>query len=105
MCGAVQDVGVGEQNEVCLQCFRLRQPLRNGPHLAAPALRQRFAVEYAQAHILRSEGVRDRARGIGAVVINDDDVQFAFEVLLQKSFKAFAEVLLLVARRDDDGDA
>ncbi len=55
--------------------------------------------------VLRSEGLCDGARGIGAVVINDDDVQFAFEVLLQKSFEAFAEVLLLVARRDDDGDA
>lgn len=100
------DVGVGEQQEFggktkrvdCIDALRLR------PDLARPSRRQRLARQHGQAVFeaeIAGRSERDGGRAIGAVIVDDHDVERARIVLLQQRADRAADHVGFIAGGHD----
>ena len=107
--GRVHDVGIAEEEEagVGLALHRLRDALLLRPEFPRPARGQRLSGQHDRGvcRWLRGDRGSGLGRGgIGAAVIQQDDLHRPRIVLRHQTPQHGGDGLLLVARRDDGGD-
>ena len=95
-----RDVRVQQQDE---WRFHPAAPLFEGPQLAAPSLRQRYAAQDFEGERGRGSPPRRLGRAVARPVVDQDRVQAA--ALAGERGEGAADQRRLVARRDQDGDA
>jgi hypothetical protein len=94
------DVGIGEQQHRRAGEFRA---LLHGIGFAEPSGGQVGIVEDAQSGVLLRQALRDLARRVGGVVVDEDDLEIDAGLDQQRAQGGFQR-LRLVAGGDDDGE-
>ena len=99
------DVGIGQEQEVRVQQKRLLDPLLHCPQLARPAGKQRTPADNGNAFAfwaLFGSLPHRVSSPVGAVVIDDEDMQRVHATLLQKRRDRRADHIGFIAGGNND---